>query len=231
MRPGVIRILRNTLADLGRHPGPHLRASAPMVAVSVTSIIASIYAAIPLESAGMQLLFRLEDEVVAFALYLLLAGLVVPTVVSSLPYLPMYVGMLHTQRAWLEEGQPPAMGTVFRRALVGLLGAGLVLIPMWSVEGILIWAGLLPAVVVEAIGSFVVVGIVVDRMPPLVALRRSIRHFVAAPLWRLGIAAATMLASFVALVTVLPLLLLPAFCTNATLRAYRAAYPSGAGAG
>lgn len=212
---------RDTLRDLGGHLGRHLLTSLPTVVVWTVSSLAVYRLTFGLIPPLHAAWFWMEDELVSTLLYVFVGFLVLPIVSAVVPYVPLYVGMLHAQHRWIGHGEPLGLTSGLSHAGIRLLPAMVVLAPMWMLESGVWWAGILPAVVVEAVLGFAVAAVVVHGLRPGAAMRLSVTHFLHAPLWRLGFAAVLLAAIGVSGLAVLPMLLLPAFCTNATIRAYR----------
>jgi hypothetical protein len=222
--PTVRAVLGDTFSDLCRRPGRHLLASLPLSCVWVGGIVA-LYALVrstaPLLYTAW---FWLEDELVGTVAYLFLVWVVLPFVSIVVPWLPLHVGMLDAQRRWIDRGEPLGPTSAFPRARTPMFGAFVVLFPLWMAESAVGWAGLLPAVVVEAVFGFAVTAVVVHGLSPAAAARLSVAHFLHAPLWRLGFAAVVGTLAFLSVSTVLPMLFAPALYANASIRGYRAWY-------
>src|SRR5687768_7290503 len=95
--PPVGQLVRETLADLLRHPVRHLLVSLPLFFVWMVCSLLVFQLAFALTPSFYGLWFWLEDELVTGILYLLWSLVLQPFLAVMLPYVPLFVGMLHAQ--------------------------------------------------------------------------------------------------------------------------------------
>jgi hypothetical protein len=222
--PPVGRLVRETAADLLRHPVPHLLASLPLFVVWMGCSLLFYRTLFVLSPSIYSMWFWLEDELVAAVLYLSWSLVLAPCFAILLPYAPLFVGMMDAQHAWLERGEPLRLTSALPRPRA--LGPSLVVLAVFFLQMALLWMGVLPGMVAEAVLGFSAVAMLVHGVGPIEGLRMSIAHFARAPLWRLQVALVFLVVTSLCALLVVPMMILPAFYANLLLRTYRAVYGS-----
>lgn len=226
--PDVMKVFTNTLDDLMKHFVDYLLAGLGMMLPVFVITFGLVIGALVVGFVPMLIGAALDEpELGSLAGIVVMTGaIIVATLIATVLTAPLQASLARALVEHQFSGEKLGFGSAYSRATVDLPGVLGLTFAQIALALIGLMMCYFPALIVGLVLSFALPGLIVHRLGVVEAIKRSVQHTVANPLWHLGFFALGFVILFVGQNVPLigPLLSIP-FWLAYTLRGYLAAYP------
>ena len=221
--PPVLDLLVEVFEDFRDHFADRLISGVGFLLVMIPLVTVAIFALYVPMGLGMMVGVVLEDELITVigSLLGMMAGVLLMMLMITVPIMPMYASLGRAVLRNMDDGSDLGFTAPFETATQDV---GKILVTSAIVMG-MVFAGMmfcyLPGLVAALATGFALPAVIVHQLSPSEAIKRSVDHVMAQPVWHLGFFAVSMGISMVlSQIPLLGLALVYPFLLSFQLRAY-----------